>query len=574
MIVICTKCQAKFRVADEKIGPRGAKVRCSRCQTVFLVHPDLGTVPSLDAASSNTAPPAAPAVDLEAHTGAVRAPRSENPFIESAGAPAWNTAVPTPAPAADPFASPPPPTDPFAAAGHRPAGADPFAEAEGSRATLAVTDLSDLLGPRTSSPVKRAGPPPLPPSARAAASAPEPFAAAATRAAPSFEAPSLEQPSLDAAPSFDTAASFEPPSFDAAAPSFDTDPSFDAAPALDAASPAPDPFGRASSFGAADPFDAAPGPLPDLPPIDPAARGVSAAAPDDGGLALEDRLTPPPRKVAPREPEGAFAAASSLDGHGPSIDPFTLAASAGEPFDPGSFDLAGDPGREQLAIGGREPPAPPVAARAVDAPALRLGSPRAAARAEPQPEERIPGQRGSRLRAVAVNAVALAVLLLVALALWVVWRSDGPLEAGTLRPATILGALGRGAASEPWSAQEVRSGVYERERGAPILFVRGTVLSRATAAVSAVKVSIEVLRAGQVVARGEAIAGAVPTPEELYGAGDEAALEAARRSARGRAPARVQPGDAVPFLVTIGDAPPDLDGASLRLAVAPAGFAP
>src|SRR6266540_4118498 len=500
MIVICTKCQAKFRVADEKIGPRGAKVRCSRCQTVFLVHPDLGTVPSLDTASSNTAPPAAPAVDLEAHTGAVRAPRSENPFIESAGAPAWNTAVPTPAPAADPFATPPPPTDPFAAAGHRPAGADPFAEAEGSRATLAVTDLSDLLGPRTSSPVKRAGPPPLPPSARAAASAPEPFAAAATRAAPSFEAPS----------------------FDAAAPSFDTDPSFDAAPALDAASPAPDPFGRASSFGAADPFDAAAGPLPDLP----------------------------------------------------SIDPFTLAASAGEPFDPGSFDLAGDPGREQLAIGGREPPAPPVAARAVDAPALRLGSPRAAARAEPQPEERIPGQRGSRLRAVAVNAVALAVLLLVALALWVVWRSDGPLEAGTLRPATILGALGRGAASEPWTAQEVRSGVYERERGPPLLFVRGTVLSRATAAVSAVKVSIEVLRAGQVVARGEAIAGAVPTPEELYGAGDEAALEAARRSARGRAPARVQPGDAVPFLVTIGDAPPDLDGASLRLAVAPAGFAP
>src|SRR6266540_4444960 len=143
MIVICTKCQAKFRVADEKIGPRGAKVRCSRCQTVFLVHPDLGTVPSLDTASSNTAPPAAPAVDLEAHTGAVRAPRSENPFIESAGAPAWNTAVPTPAPAADPFASPPPPTDPFAAAGHRPAGADPFAEAEGSRATLAVTDRSE-----------------------------------------------------------------------------------------------------------------------------------------------------------------------------------------------------------------------------------------------------------------------------------------------------------------------------------------------------------------------------------------------------------------------------------------------
>ncbi len=40
MIVICTKCQAKFRVADEKIGPRGAKVRCSKCQTVFVVRPE------------------------------------------------------------------------------------------------------------------------------------------------------------------------------------------------------------------------------------------------------------------------------------------------------------------------------------------------------------------------------------------------------------------------------------------------------------------------------------------------------------------------------------------------------
>ena len=40
MIVTCTKCQAKFRVADEKIGPRGAKVRCSKCQTVFLVRPE------------------------------------------------------------------------------------------------------------------------------------------------------------------------------------------------------------------------------------------------------------------------------------------------------------------------------------------------------------------------------------------------------------------------------------------------------------------------------------------------------------------------------------------------------
>jgi predicted Zn finger-like uncharacterized protein len=42
MIVICTRCQARFRVADEKIGPRGAKVRCSKCQTIFVVHRSVG----------------------------------------------------------------------------------------------------------------------------------------------------------------------------------------------------------------------------------------------------------------------------------------------------------------------------------------------------------------------------------------------------------------------------------------------------------------------------------------------------------------------------------------------------
>ena len=41
--------------------------------------------------------------------------------------------------------------------------------------------------------------------------------------------------------------------------------------------------------------------------------------------------------------------------------------------------------------------------------------------------------------------------------------------------------------------------------------------------------------------------------------------------ARARAPAEVRPGDAVAFLVAIGDAPADLDGASLRVEVGPAG---
>ena len=38
MIVVCTGCSAKFKVADEKVGPKGAKLKCSRCQAVFTVH--------------------------------------------------------------------------------------------------------------------------------------------------------------------------------------------------------------------------------------------------------------------------------------------------------------------------------------------------------------------------------------------------------------------------------------------------------------------------------------------------------------------------------------------------------
>ena len=38
MIITCTSCQTRFRVADDRIGPKGARVRCSRCQALFVVR--------------------------------------------------------------------------------------------------------------------------------------------------------------------------------------------------------------------------------------------------------------------------------------------------------------------------------------------------------------------------------------------------------------------------------------------------------------------------------------------------------------------------------------------------------
>jgi len=39
MIITCTECQTRFRLADEKIKPGGSRVRCSVCQNVFTVLP-------------------------------------------------------------------------------------------------------------------------------------------------------------------------------------------------------------------------------------------------------------------------------------------------------------------------------------------------------------------------------------------------------------------------------------------------------------------------------------------------------------------------------------------------------
>jgi len=477
MIVICTKCQAKFRVADDKIGPRGAKVRCSRCQTVFVVQRDPEPVP-----------PAAPAPPvLPAEPG----PLAANPFAEASPPPlaahsdgpfasVFATSPPSPEP--DPFRS----DDPFG-------GVDPFAGSDPAPpqgSTLPVTDLSDLLG----------GPRPA----------------------------------------------------------------------------------------AADPF---PGPFEvpaDGPPPLPPDRGLDHRLNRglDGGLALEDRLTPPPMKVALRpEPEAPLEIAEPGSAGFEDAAADTFAAAPAPQLAPDRFDLGGSLGEEPLAAAdaGRAAweraapagPEPLPVAPATSEPPLQLNTAPVRAPHRPiavGPDGRIPGQRGSRVRAAGVNAVALAVLLLVALAILVVWRTEGPLAAGSFRPAALLAALGAGdVANGSFSAQEVASGVYERERGAPLLFVRGKVLSRAPRPVAMVKVVVEVVRAGQVLARGEAIAGAMPTPEELYSAADGAALSRAVRAARARAPSAVRPGDAVPFLVAIGDAPADLEGAAIRLELAPAG---
>lgn len=57
MVIQCDKCQTKFRLDDSKVTDKGIKVRCTKCQNVFVVAPpEPQTQPE-----TASAPPAAPA---------------------------------------------------------------------------------------------------------------------------------------------------------------------------------------------------------------------------------------------------------------------------------------------------------------------------------------------------------------------------------------------------------------------------------------------------------------------------------------------------------------------------------
>jgi predicted Zn finger-like uncharacterized protein len=518
MIVVCSACQARFKVSDEKVGPRGAKVRCSKCQTVFVVYRELDAAPAEPPPAPPAPAPARPArgaldLDLEAGPGKGFRPGgfAADPFGRG----------PSAQPAADPFAppaaAPSPPVDPFGGAGYPQAASpgapgpfdagDPFSSSAGGAGgafgsvdpfvatvsspglpTSAVTDLADLLG-----------------------------SAGAAGGQPSHEPPAPTPP---------------PEPSGILETGFDFDPS---------AGAAPEP-GDGSDFQlqAPEPPHFAPEPEP---------------APD---LALAERTPARPLAAAPMPGFGDFAGEDPFSEQGGGFDlggPAAFGDSEGLSFDtPHAAGVAHAPAAPPEVT-----PAPPTPSVPVAAPA-----PAAAAPSEAGSQDAVVGthRRSSQMRAVVVNAISLMALLAVAVAFLSYWRGSRPGMGMLLRPAAVL------AGSAPFTATQVRSGLYERSDAPPVLFVSGAAVSRATSAVPGLRVRVEVVRKGAVLARGEARAGAVLGPEELYASRDAAGLAAAA-DRRAKEAARVKPGQSVPFLVAISDYPADVAGAGLRVTVEP-----
>jgi predicted Zn finger-like uncharacterized protein len=85
MIVTCPSCQTRFRLATEKVGPEGARIRCSRCGAIF---------------AGRSAPPPLPRrTTVAAPADALIPP---DPFAPPAAAP-LSRATPPPAPPLDPL---------------------------------------------------------------------------------------------------------------------------------------------------------------------------------------------------------------------------------------------------------------------------------------------------------------------------------------------------------------------------------------------------------------------------------------------------------------------------------------
>jgi predicted Zn finger-like uncharacterized protein len=461
MIIQCTACQTRFKVAGEKVRD-GVRARCKKCGAVFAVRRD-----SLEVAASNGSGPSAPACAA---------------FLESA--------APCPSPlGVDPFAADP------AILGPR----------TGSRAHPVQAAPQDPFGDL----IAAVRPPPGPrPSALAAP--PEPPADLAL-AAPSGQPPG-SGPSSFAASAPAPGDGHDPFGLPASSPL-----PFPGPPAL---APKTDPFASLGSLGAG------PNLLSDLNSFD--------LAPDEGGAT---------GAVEPAG-EGAFA--------GPAAQPPAPAL-------PGPLSAPSDEVGNSARHCGSGPGAlSPRAALppAVRAPARPAALPRASG---PKVRSRTRRRRtavGSLVNAAAVSAAAAAAIVFAL-------RNPPPGGQRISRPADILQLLA-GRPAGDLVADELHSGPYATATGRSLLVVRGRVINRGSSPRGPVAVAAEVLHRGGAALRQTALAGALPTPEDLWRVENAAALaELNARSAE--AAERLPPGGSAPFAVVFFDCPEDLAERELKL---------
>jgi hypothetical protein len=280
--------------------------------------------------------------------------------------------------------------------------------------------------------------------------------------------------------------------------------------------------------------------------LDPAlpapAKPPPAPSPDFGDLDFD--LNEPPATSAARPPPPPEEAASEAGM--PSLDPVmpppppvenpaAPMALEDDPFSSTSSAASSAADLPVLDVTG----GPPAEAKA-DAPAPRTPQKPTTAPVEP-----------ATAPARALLSSALTGLLGAALALVVV-------IAAALSDETAAGWLGFGPAAQV-IATGVVSGLYDTASGKPVFYVRGRVENRTSKVRGPVRVTAELVADGTSEAKAEAIAGAEPTPEDVWSVRSPADADRLSRTLQSARVARkLEPGASLPFFAVMAEPPADL----------------
>lgn len=265
-------------------------------------------------------------------------------------------------------------------------------------------------------------------------------------------------------------------------------------------------------------------------------------------LRLDDEPAGSPSSAdAPTPPVDALTAAASLD-DGSSALPGTGAfgsdsvdagalATTGDPF--GGMSLGGPVARPPEAGARRDkPPTTPIAQlRPPGQPALALPPPEPA-----HPPEIPPGREMVSSALTGLVGAALAIVVAVVAAI-----SDDAY-------AAWLGL----APSDDIVATRVVSGLYDTASGKPVFFVRGRVENRGKKVRGPVRVTAELIAEGVAEAHAESIAGAEPSPEDVWSLRSTAEADKLKRALEtAQAERKLPPGSSLPFFAVISDPPAD-----------------
>ena len=294
-------------------------------------------------------------------------------------------------------------------------------------------------------------------------------------------------------------------------------------------------------------LDAPAAPPPSTPEPAPAAAKPASSLPglDDLDFEIDERPAqkaarppplpdldepqPPPSPLDPPMPPADSVAEPVSDAAEPMVldDPFAAIAPGG------SAAAANDAPVEVKPVRAAEP-------RPRTDPVLRRDPAPAPTPAEP---EIAPAR--------ALISSAITGLLGAALAIAVVITS-------ALSDDSAAGWLGFGTAADVIPTGVV-SGLYDTAGGKPVFFVRGRVENRSNKVRGPVRVTAELVADGASEAKADAIAGAEPTPEDVWLLRSPADAEKLTRTLQtARVDRSIAPGASLPFFALIPDPPADL----------------